>query len=151
MQKELETLRLYLELEAMRFKNKVQYQINVDSSIDAEYIELPPLLLQPYVENAIWHGLMHKKEGGHISIDVFQPTEQVLFIEIKDDGIGRELAAEMQSKSATQQKSFGLKITSDRINIINQLYRIKTDVTVEDLKDESNKAIGTKVIIQIPV
>lgn len=151
LQKELETLRLYLELEAMRFKKKVQYQINVDSSIDAEYIEIPPLLLQPYVENAIWHGLMHKKEGGHISIDVFQPTEQVLFIEIKDDGIGRELAAEMQSKSATQQKSFGLKITSDRINIINQLYRIKTDVTVEDLKDESNKAIGTKVIIQIPV
>ena len=151
LQKELETLRLYLELEAMRFKNKVQYQINVASVIDAEYIKIPPLLLQPYVENAIWHGLMHKKEGGHISIDVFQPTEQVLFIQIVDDGIGRKLAAEIQSKSATQQKSFGLKLTSDRIHIINQLYQIQTDVTVEDLKDETNMAIGTKVIIQIPI
>lgn len=151
LQKELETLRLYLELEAMRFKNKVQYQIIVDSAIDAEYIQIPPLLLQPYVENAIWHGLMHKKEGGLINIDVFQPTEQVLLIQIKDDGIGRELAAEIQSKSATQQKSFGLKITSERIHIINQLYQIQTAVTVEDLKDERGKAIGTKVIIQIPV
>lgn len=151
LQKELETLRLYLELEAMRFKNKVQYQINIDSKIDAEYIEIPPLLLQPYVENAIWHGLMHKKEGGVISIDVFQPTELKLLIQITDDGIGRELAAEIQSKSATQQKSYGLKITSDRIHIINQLYLIQTDVRVEDLKDETDKAIGTKVIIQIPV
>ena len=70
LQKELETLKLYIELEAMRFKNKVQYKINIVPHIDQQYIEIPPLLLQPYVENAIWHGLMHKQEGGNILIEI---------------------------------------------------------------------------------
>ncbi len=151
LKKELETLRLYILLEAMRFKNKIQYQIDVADSIDQEYIEIPPLLLQPYVENAIWHGLMHKKKGGSIVIDVTQPSEHLLRIEITDDGVGRALAAEYKSKSAMRQKSFGLQITADRIHIINQLYQIQADVKINDLKDVFNNATGTKVIIQIPV
>ncbi|WP_295791720.1 histidine kinase [Mucilaginibacter sp.] len=151
LQKELETLRLYIELEAMRFKNKVRYEINVDPAIDQQYTDIPPLLLQPYVENAIWHGLMHKKEGGNIKIAVTQPSEHLLHIEIMDDGVGRELAAAYKSKSATRQKSFGLKMTSERINIINQLYEMKADVTITDMKDSMNNATGTKVTIQIPV
>jgi len=151
LKKELETLQLYIQLEAMRFKNKIQYQINVAKSIDQEYIEIPPLLLQPYVENAIWHGLMHKKLGGTILVDVTYPSEHLLRIEITDDGVGRALAAEYKSKSATRQKSFGLKMTSDRIHIINQLYQIQADVKINDLKDGMNNATGTKVIIQIPV
>lgn len=151
LQKELETLRLYIELEAMRFKDKVKYQINIAPEIDQQYIDIPPLLLQPYVENAIWHGLMHKKEGGNICIDVTLPSEHCLQIEITDDGIGRELAAEYRSKSATRQKSFGLKMTSERIDIINQVYQIKADVLIVDLKDGMNNAAGTKVIIKIPV
>jgi len=151
LQKELETLKLYIELEAMRFKDKVNYQINVVPHIDQQYIEIPPLLLQPYVENAIWHGLMHKKHGGNIVIDVSQPSEHLLYIEITDDGVGRELAATYKSKSATQQKSFGLKMTSERIHIINQLYQMNAAVKIKDLKDCMNNATGTKVIIQIPV
>jgi sensor histidine kinase YesM len=151
LQKELETLRLYIELEAMRFKNKVQYEINVDDAIDQQFTDIPPLLLQPYVENAIWHGLMHKKEGGNIKIDVTQPSEHLLHIEITDNGVGRELAAAYKSKSATRQKSFGLKMTSERINIINQLYEMEADVTITDLKDAMNNATGTKVTIQIPI
>ena len=151
LQKELETLRLYIELEAMRFKDKVKYQINISPEIDQQYIDIPPLLLQPYVENAIWHGLMHKKEGGNICINVSLPSEQCLQIEITDDGVGRELAAEYKSKSATRQKSFGLKMTSERIDIINQVYHIKADVMIVDLKDGMNNACGTKVIIKIPV
>ncbi len=151
LQKELETLKLYIELEAMRFKDKVNYQINVVPHIDQQYIEIPPLLLQPYVENAIWHGLIHKKHGGNIVIDVSQPSEHLLYIEITDDGVGRELAATYKSKSATQQKSFGLKMTSERIHIINQLYQMNAAVKIKDLKDGMNNATGTKVIIQIPV
>ena len=151
LQKELETLRLYIELEAMRFKDKVKYQINISPEIDQQYIDIPPLLLQPYVENAIWHGLMHKKEGGNICINVSLPSEQCLQIEITDDGVGRKLAAEYKSKSATRQKSFGLKMTSERIDIINQVYHIKADVMIVDLKDGMNNACGTKVIIKIPV
>ena len=151
LQKELETLRLYIELEAMRFKDKVKYRINIAPEIDQQYIDIPPLLLQPYVENAIWHGLMHKKEGGNICINVSLPLEHCLQVEIIDDGIGRNLAAEFKSKSATRQKSFGLKMTSERIDIINQVYNIKADVEIIDLKDAMNNAIGTKVIIKIPV
>jgi len=119
LQKELETLRLYIELEAMRFKNKVNYQINVATEVDQQYIEIPPLLLQSYVENAIWHGLIHKKNGGNISVDITLPEEQCLQVTIIDDGVGRELAAEYKSKHASRQKSFGLKMTSERIDIIN--------------------------------
>ena len=151
LQKELEALKLYIELEAMRFKNKVQYQINIPESIDQQYIEIPPLLLQPYVENAIWHGLMHKTEGGNIIIDICQVSENLLHIEITDDGVGREQAATYKSKSATQQKSFGLKMTSERISIINQLYNINAAVEIEDMKDSMDNSTGTKVIIQIPI
>ncbi|MGG9964154.1 histidine kinase [Ferruginibacter sp. SUN106] len=151
LQKELETLKLYIELEAMRFKDKVKYQINVVPHIDQQYIELPPLLLQPYVENAIWHGLMHKPEGGNICIDISQPEEYLLHIEITDDGIGRDKASEHKSKSATRQKSFGLKMTSERLDAINHIYQTKTEVQIIDLKDETGNSAGTKVIIQIPL
>ena len=151
LQKELETLKLYIELEAMRFKNKVKYQINVVPHIDQQYIEIPPLLLQPYVENAIWHGLMHKPEGGNISIDITQPQEYLLHIEISDDGIGREMAKEHKSKSATRQKSFGLKMTSERLEAINHIYQTNTEVKIVDLVDTEGNAAGTKVIIEIPL
>ncbi len=151
LQKELETLKLYIELEAMRFKDKVQYKINVVPHIDQQYIEIPPLLLQPYVENAIWHGLMHKPEGGNITIDISQPEEYLLHIEITDDGIGREMAGQHKSKSATRQKSFGLKMTSERLDAINHIYQTKTEVQIVDLVDAEGNAAGTKVIIEIPL
>ena len=135
----------------MRFKNKVHYEINVDPKIDQQFTDIPPLLLQPYVENAIWHGLMHKKEGGSIKIAIEQPSECLLHIEITDNGVGRELAAAYKSKSATRQKSFGLQMTSERISIINQLYQMEADVKIADLKDANNNVIGTKVTIQIPI
>ena len=151
LQKELETLKLYIDLEAMRFKDKVQYKINVVPHIDQQYIEIPPLLLQPYVENAIWHGLMHKPEGGNISIDIAQPDEYLLHIEISDDGIGREMAGQHKSKSATRQKSFGLKMTSERLDAINHIYQTKTAIKIIDLVDTEGNAAGTKVIIEIPL
>ncbi len=151
LEKELETLRLYIDLEAMRFKDKVRCQISISPDIDQQYIELPALLIQPYVENAIWHGLMQKKEGGNIIINITQPTESSLLVEITDDGVGREQAAIYKSKSATKQKSFGLKMTSERIEMINQVYGINATVKVFDLKDDLNNACGTRVIINIPV
>jgi hypothetical protein len=148
---ELESLNLYCELEAMRFKQKVQIEIRVDPDIDREYVQIPPLLLQPYVENAIWHGLMHKPEGGMVVIDVAQPTDQCLHIEITDDGIGRVRAAEIKSKSAGKQKSFGMQVTADRLRMINQLYSIQTQANVVDLVDSFGEPCGTKVILDIPV
>ncbi|NIJ54796.1 histidine kinase [Dyadobacter arcticus] len=148
---ELETLQLYIEMEAMRFKNKVKYQIQVDENIDTQYIEIPPLLLQPYVENAIWHGLMQKEEGGTLSIAVSLVNESTLQVNITDDGIGRAAASELKSKSATRHKSFGLKMTSERIGLINKLYNSETQVRILDLVDSENQPAGTRVEVNIPV
>lgn len=148
---ELDTLRLYMDMEAMRFPQKLHYRIQIDETVDTESIQLPPLLLQPFVENAIWHGLMHKEEGGTVTITAQQNPENLLHIEITDDGVGRQRAAEYKSKSATKHKSFGMKLTADRIALINQLYQIHTHVNIIDLADAEGRATGTKVIIEIPV
>ena len=148
---ELEALQLYIELEAMRFKQKVQFSINVSPNIDQQYLRIPPLLLQPYVENAIWHGLMHKPEGGTVTVEVSQPEENLLYIEISDDGVGRERAAELKSKSAGKHKSFGMQVTADRIRMINQLYNIQTKTQIVDLVDSFGEPCGTRVILEIPV
>ena len=151
LQNELEALQLYIELEAMRFKQKVQFSINVSPNIDQRYLCIPPLLLQPYVENAIWHGLMHKAEGGTVTVEVEQPQDNLLHIEITDDGVGRERAGELKSKSAGKNKSFGMQVTADRIRMINQLYNIQTQTQVVDLIDSFGEPCGTKVILEIPV
>ncbi len=149
--KELQTLRLYIELEAMRFKNKISYHIIIPPDLDQQFTEIPPMLIQPYVENAIWHGLMHKKEGGLLEIKLSAEEEHFLLVEITDDGIGREQAVLFKSKSATRHKSFGLKMTSERIDMIHQIYGIRADVQVTDLKDHNNKPCGTRVTLKIPI
>ena len=148
---ELETLQLYIDMEAMRFQQKVHYVIDVNDEIDPYSVQIPPLLLQPFVENAIWHGLMHKDEGGTVWIDVQQIQEDQLHIEITDDGIGRIKAAEYKSKSATKNKSFGMKLTAERIELINQLYHTQTQIEVVDLVDTQGLASGTRVIVDIPI
>ncbi len=148
---ELETLRLYIEMEAMRFPDKLHYIITVANSIDAESIQIPPLLLQPFVENAIWHGLMHKDDGGNVSVRVEQLQDDRLHVAITDDGVGRQQAAVFKSKSATRNKSFGMKLTAERIDLINKLYHTQTQVQVVDLTDESGRPIGTNVFVEIPI
>jgi Histidine kinase len=148
---ELETLRLYIEMEAMRFQQKVRYEIQIHDNIDTESVEIPPLLLQPFVENAIWHGLMHKEDGGTVTVSAQQPRPDYLRVQITDDGVGRQKAAEYKSKSATKNKSLGMKLTADRIELINQLYQTQTHITVEDLTDADGQPTGTQVVVEIPI
>ena len=148
---ELESLQLYSDLEAMRFKDKVTIHIRVEPDIDQQFISIPPLLLQPYVENAIWHGLMHKPEGGTVLIDVTQPDDQCLHIEITDDGIGRARANQLKSKSAGKQKSFGMQVTAERIRMINALYNTHNQASILDLVTHSGESLGTKVVLEIPI
>ena len=148
---EVEALKLYMLLECMRFKEKLHFTIEVDPRIDAEMVEIPPLLLQPFIENAIWHGLMHRVEGGSILLKISELNEKTIHAEIIDDGIGRAAAATIKSKSATRQKSFGMKVTSERIAAINQIYNTATKVEVIDLFDANGQACGTKVVVEIPI
>jgi sensor histidine kinase YesM len=146
---ELEALGLYMEMEAMRFKNKLNFAIDTDPNLDTDLIEIPPLLLQPYVENAIWHGLMHKKDGGSVKIKIRQEETEHLQITITDDGIGRAKAAALKSKSAVFNKSFGMKLTGERMALINQVYKTHAKVQINDLTDAEGNAAGTEVVIEI--
>ena len=151
LQNELNMIQLYADMEIMRFKQKLAFSVTVEADIDTRFIEIPPLLLQPYVENAIWHGLMHKPEGGSVSVRVTLPQDDLLQLAIADDGVGRAKAAELKSKSANHRKSFGLKMTSERISLVNQLYQTHTQVTIHDLVDAGGQSAGTEVVLQIPI
>jgi tetratricopeptide (TPR) repeat protein len=149
---ELDALRLYMEMEEMRFKEKLTFNISVERDVDLDFIEIPPLLLQPYAENAIWHGLMHKEAGGRIDIEVSTAENgTMLRINIADNGIGRAKSAELMSKSATKHKSYGMKVTSERLALINSVYKTGANVTIHDLFNVDGQASGTRVIIQIPL
>ena len=145
LQQELESLRLYLEMEQMRFPQKFEFEIKLAKGLNSDTIEIPPLILQPYVENAIWHGLMHKNGSGLIKIWVQESFKQLLFL-IEDNGIGREKAWEIKSKSATNRKSFGMQITHDRLTLTDQNAKVK----IIDLKDDAGQAKGTRVELTVP-
>jgi tetratricopeptide (TPR) repeat protein len=149
LEKELETLKLYVLLESARFDNKFKCVYNIAEDVNTNSIIIPPMLLQPFVENAIWHGLMQKKEEGTITVEIKKQDEEFLNISISDNGIGREKAAELKSKSATH-KSHGLKVTSQRIEMMNKLNSSGAHVNVIDLKDEQGNATGTRVELIIP-
>ncbi len=146
--RELDALRLYIELEAMRFDHKFAYEIAVAPEVVPGQIDIPPLLIQPYVENAIWHGLMQKKTPGRLSVRVFL-TGPDLEIEIQDDGVGRKAAAELKSKSANRQKSHGMTVTAERLELIRRLFGVDAQVAITDLYDPGGAPAGTRVSIRI--
>jgi LytS/YehU family sensor histidine kinase len=147
---ELEALRLYVELEGLRFDQKFEFELVVDQNIDPEEIQLPPLLIQPFAENAIWHGLMHKTGAGKLAIRLSLKGNE-LVCEIEDNGIGREKAAEMRSKSATRDKSLGIDITRNRLERMNLLQSPDRMIEVIDLYLPNGAACGTLVRLSIPV
>lgn len=151
LQNELDTLTLYLDMEKLRAGDKLNYELTIADDLETDFIEIPPMLIQPYIENAIWHGLMHKEEGGKIVVYCRQKDDKYLIITILDNGIGRERAAELKSKTATKHKSFGMKITSERMDITKQLYNIETKITINDLKNTEGVGVGTQVILEIPL
>jgi len=150
LESELQALKLYLELEAVRFDNQFEYKVIIDNDLDADLLKVPPLIIQPYAENAIWHGLMHKEEKGHLEIELCQKDE-VLYCKITDDGIGRKKIAELKSKSASTHKSMGMHITADRIAILQQKKQIDTTIQIRDLVLPDGSAGGTEVLLKIPV
>ncbi len=147
---ELEALKLYIDIEGLRFDHKFSYEIEVDDEIDQDSIKIPAMVIQPFVENAIWHGLLHKDTHGKMMIRVKLEGE-LLVCEVEDDGVGREKAMELKSKTATTRKSLGLKITADRLEALESRFGVPGSVEFIDLKNENGEASGTKVVIKIPV
>jgi len=145
---EMQALQLYVEIEKLRFNDKFEYQITIDPEIDEGFVEIPPMIIQPYVENAIIHGLMHKTEKGNLLIDLRLEGDNILFT-IEDNGVGRERAAEIRRESGIERKSRGMMITGERLEILNQYTKDTYTVNVVDLFDEKGQAAGTRVLITI--
>jgi tetratricopeptide (TPR) repeat protein len=148
LEEELKMLRLYMDMERLRFENAFDYTITYTNDVDVETLMVPPLLLQPFCENAIWHGLMHKVGQGHLAIAISK-NEEYLNCIISDDGVGRSKAAELNSKSANKEKSMGLKITNERLSLFNNEKGAATFYEIEDMVDATGAVTGTKVTLKI--
>ncbi len=149
LREELEVVELYLQLEQMRVDDRFSYEIKADKGVNYEEIDVPVMMLQPYVENSIWHGIMNMEKGkkGHISIHLSVPEYKVLQIVAEDNGIGREKAAALAEKNHAS-KSAG--INKKRVDIMNYLGKSdKTRVDMEDVLDKNNNVAGTRVTIKI--
>ena len=148
---EIDMLRLYLDMEKLRFKDAFSYSFVCGSGVDPAGLFIPPLLIQPFVENAIWHGLMHKKGNGFVTLSFFVEND-ILHCSILDNGVGRPVQSDSENKSAQTHKSMGIQITRDRLALIN---REETDekviFNIEDLTDESGRATGTRVNMSIKI
>ena len=147
LKKEIELLDLYTKLEHFRFQDKFDYFINVDDSINVEEFQIPPMLLQPYIENAVWHGLRYKTGKGHLNINIKPKSKEELTITITDDGIGRARSKALKTEHQKKQNSKGMNNIKKRVAILNEMYKDKVDVTIEDFQDLEDA--GTKVIVTL--
>jgi two-component sensor histidine kinase len=151
LQEEIEMLQLYLEIEKMRFTEDLNVHFNIDSNINAENIYIPSMLIQPYVENAIKHGLFHKQGNKELTIKIYYSSQQHDFIEvlIDDNGVGREKSKEL-NMHRYNHTSFATSATEKRLELINQTLAKKIKVEMIDKKNEWNEPSGTTVIITLP-
>jgi LytS/YehU family sensor histidine kinase len=141
---EVELLRLYVELEHERFKDKFHYVFEVDETINTEQFQIPPMIVQPFIENAVWHGLCYKKEEGQLSI-YFRDRGDHVEIEVSDDGIGRTKSQEIKTVNQKKHKSSGMRNIENRTEMIRSLFRKKIDYEISDLSEGK----GTRVIIKL--
>lgn len=144
---EILTLRTYMELEQQRYKHIFAFQIEIDEEIDEDLLLVPPMLVQPFVENAIIHGLAPLKQNGHIELCFKKQDGHKILCTITDNGIGREASAKINKG---KHKSLGMQVTTDRLNLIASQTGVPIQINIEDLKDSQENAAGTKVAFFIP-
>lgn len=147
LKKEIELLELYTKLEHFRFKDKFDYTILLDETIAVDDYQIPPMLLQPYIENAVWHGLRYKTEKGHLYINIDKKSDTEITITIADDGIGRERSKDLKTDNQKKQNSTGMGNIKKRVAILNAMYKDKIAVSVEDFQALDD--VGTKVVVTL--
>jgi tetratricopeptide (TPR) repeat protein len=147
LEKEIKLLELYVKLEHFRFQDKFDYTIDVDKNLKIEDFVIPPMLLQPYIENAVWHGLRYKKTKGHLAINISQAQANKIRITITDDGIGRKKSKALKTKNQQKQNSKGMGNIKKRVSILNDMYKDKVDVFIDDFQNKED--VGTKVAVTL--
>lgn len=147
---ELETMKLYLSVENMRFSNQIDFSINIDQSINTAAIKVPSLILQPFLENALWHGLSSKANNKKIKLEVTKGSKNHVAVTITDNGIGRVESEKINKDKSLKRKSVGLNITKARLSNFSKRFTTDYNLKITDLYTEDQKAIGTKVELLIP-
>ncbi len=146
LEEETDTLRLYLEMEQLRFEERMEFRLNVDSNLNPATTKIPTMLIQPIVENAIWHGIMQKKtDDGFVWIDLEEEANGKLHITITDNGIGRTAAVAIKATQAKRNKSLGMEMTASRIQNLNEMHNLEIICHTTDLYNAEGEASGTKV------
>jgi len=149
-EKEIQLLKLYLDLEQLRFGTKLTYNIELDENINTGDIEIPSMIVQPFIENAMLHGIMHREDGGKVDIK-FLLHHEWLEITIEDNGVGRAQSAAYKSDHAEPHHSIGIEVASKRLLALKKNSETPAGINIIDLKDAAGKGTGTKVIIAIPI
>ncbi|RAJ14687.1 tetratricopeptide repeat-containing sensor histidine kinase [Olleya aquimaris] len=147
LEKEIELIELYTKLEHFRFKDKFDYTIEVDNTIDVDAYKIPPMLLQPYIENAVWHGLRYKEEKGLLAISISKKRIGEIEITIADNGIGRKKSKSLKTENQQKHNSKGLGNIKKRVSILNEMYKDKVDVFIDDNGNQGD--VGTKVVVTL--
>jgi ligand-binding sensor domain-containing protein len=149
---EIDTLQRYLELEKLRLSNPTDnFKIEVSPDINTETWQLPPMLIQPLIENSIMHGLLPKTEGERRLLVSMQVVRKKLCVTVEDNGIGRKAAGEIRSRRNITHTSYGAENITQRLKLLNQIYKKSISIEIQDLFDADNIAAGTKIIVWIPL
>jgi ligand-binding sensor domain-containing protein len=146
---ELNTLKIYVEIEKMRFRNAFDFVLDIPTDARIKDVLIPPLIIQPYVENAIWHGLKHKKEGEGILKIAVSEADSNMFIVVEDNGVGRENALKLKENATIQHKSHGLDVTEERIQQFNNTHDFASSIETIDLINDHQEGIGTRIVFTI--
>ncbi len=150
LQEEFNALKLYLELEKVRFEDELEYKIEIDKKLEANQINVPSLFIQPYVENALKHGLLHKKTDRKLRVEAKVLQQNILQITVEDNGIGR-VQSEKLKRSNHQHKPFATKANQERVHLYKNSLKRNITIAIEDLYNANQTALGTKVVIRMPI
>lgn len=148
---ELKTMNLYMSIENIRFSNEINYIEKVDSNVNSERIKIPPLILQPFLENSIWHGLSSKKGDKEVMLTVKKESDEFIQIDITDNGIGRDAAMKIKNSKSLNRKSIGIDLTKERLRNFANEYKNDYSLVYTDLVDEKGKVKGTMVTLKLPI
>ncbi len=147
---EINMIKAYLDLQKLLYENKFNYTLEVDDQLDPDDVSIPPMLIQPFIENAIKHGISQKTEKGNVFVR-FKLEDKKVICEVEDDGVGREKAWETKHRSKKEHTSLATSIINDRIHAINKKMKQKIKLAIVDLKSEDNLSTGTRVVLDLPL
>lgn len=151
LKEELSTMSLYMTIENIRFSNEIDYIVNINPDLNTDTIKVPPLVLQPFLENAIWHGLSSKEGDKKITLTADKISNDIVCVNIIDNGIGRDAAGEIKRSKSLKRKSVGIDLTIERLKTFAEDYEEEFKLTYHDLTDDSGKPNGTRVSIEFPI